>query len=65
MADDDKCPRCGEEYEVKLTPKMTEWYHRQTCSALDAEAKAELKEKDEKELRKWMKSHDKKIEKPA
>jgi hypothetical protein len=61
MADEDKCPRCGEEYEVKLTPKMTEWYHRQTCSALTQEAKAELKEKDEKELLKWMKSNDAKI----
>jgi len=50
----DKCPDCGQEYEVKMTPKMTEWYHRQTCTAIDDDERKKRAAADAKHLEAWL-----------
>ena len=56
----DKCPLCEKEYSVKMTPKMTEWYHRQSCEALTDERRKELDERDRVNLEKWLNESKKK-----
>jgi len=50
----DECPNCGKEYTVKMTPKMTEWYHRTSCEALTVEMRKELDEQDRVNLERWL-----------